>query len=168
MIKKPILFTLIMALSILFVGCKTNEKTAVDFPLFSIDNLLFKDISIKEINAENEYMSKLNNQLTLAEALEIFGKPLQDDRNALFPIGRSWQINQSRKLTVLFDIEDREKFLSSFYNGEFALPNEDLQYDESGIRFMTENELKVLSEWLKSFKAISAYYTEDGIKYPIF
>ena len=58
--------------------------------------------------------------------------------------------------------------MEKYRNGEFVLPEEVVEYVEGGIRVATANEMKVMAEWLKNYKAVESYIVENKKKNFIF
>ncbi len=112
--------------------------------------------------------SKVNEELTLREAIDLYGKPLPDESNSDYPILCSWHIEDNEFIYIIFETEDRKEFLQSFRNGDYILAEETVCYGDEGVRFMTDNELNTLREWIWNYKATSAYIVKDGQKDIIF
>ena len=46
--------------------------------------------------------------------------------------------------------------------GEYILPEEVVRYEENGLRQLTDNELKVLREWVMDHTPVCAYILQNG------
>ena len=107
-------------------------------------------------------ISKVNPNLTLGEALSLFGKPLPNERNSDYPLVYSWDVNGEEVLYMVFEKPDRGEFWDKIKNGAYILPEETPQYDSSGLRFVTDNELKAIREWVTSHTPVCAYTVRNG------
>ena len=113
-------------------------------------------------------VSCINEELTLGSAIEMLGAPHSDEMSADYPLVYSWVIDNKKKLYIRFETDDREEFMEKYRNGEFVLPEEVVEYVEGGIRVATANEMKVMAEWLKNYKAVESYIVENKKKNFIF
>lgn len=117
------------------------------------------DTETKDLSNINE--SEIDENLTLGEALELFGTPRISDTSTDYPLIYSWSINESEFLYIVFEVDDRKGFMEKLHTGDYILPNETVQYTESGLRILTENEMRTVEEWIKGHKAIRAYILEN-------
>ncbi len=113
-------------------------------------------------------ISKVNQNLSLGEALNLFGKPLPDTRNADYPLVYSWEVNKKEILYMVFEKPDRREFWDKIDNGTYILPEETPKYDSHGLRFVTDNELKVIREWVATHTPVCAYTIRDGERTTLF
>lgn len=107
-------------------------------------------------------LSEIKEGMTLDQAFELLGSVFSDDRNSLYPIEYNWKLDGDRRLYIMFETEDYEEFRERLHNGEFALPDEAIVTDSLGIRDATPNEIKVLGEWLRNYRATSAYVIDGS------
>ena len=141
---------------------KQDNNTSLKIPMsISLLGNEAKDLSEFDI-------SSINETLTLGTAIDLLGAPHGDETSAMYPLVYSWKINNKKRLYIRFETEDREEFIKKFNRGEYILPEEVVQYGEEGIPFATDNEIKVLTGWLRSYKASESYVLENGEKHFIF
>ena len=122
----------------------------------------------KEERTPSPAVSEITEGMTLGELLDMNGSPVIDDRNTDYPIFCSWDLGGDRLLTVVFLTDDRDAFWQKIVNGEFILPDETVQYGSYGLRNLTANELSEIQKWIRNFRAVAAYTTENGEKTVLF
>ncbi len=174
---KGVILCLLVAFMLLSIGCQSNERKSDlgwthDYDLKILpDTLPIFSEEIEEIKKPITLdKSKINENLTLGEALNMFGspKPYTNTTGSRFVFVYSWDIDDNTVLTISFDSEDREEFLKAYQNGDYVLPDETLVYKDEGIRYVTENEIKVLVDFIKGQKAIGASITRNGQREVLF
>ncbi|MBQ8288226.1 MAG: hypothetical protein IJX76_05580 [Clostridia bacterium] len=111
----------------------------------------------------------LKSGMTLGSIVESIGSPHPSEYSGVrYPLLYSWETEDGNKLYIKFETDDYDEFIGKYQNGDFVLPNEELIYDESGIRLATPNEVKVLKEWVNSYQAVYAYMLINGEKTILF
>ncbi len=166
--KSKSMLIILFSLIIFFVGCQLNQGKVRENNTRSNENgivpidLSFIDGETKEIFVIDK--SKINEDLTLHMAIDLFGIPRSDETNSSYPLICSWSVGDHELLYIVFETDNREKFMESWQNGDFILPEESVKYGDEGLRFATDNELKVWQEWIQNHKAVYAYLICDGQK----
>lgn len=106
--------------------------------------------------------------MTLSEVIDRLGSPETDSRDSDYPLVYSWKLRDEACLYVVFENEERDIFWEKMSDGSFILPDETPEYDEFGMRRSTENEIRMLREFILKHRAVSAYVIESGEKTIIF
>lgn len=154
----------------LFVGCNSDDDSLTENNLIiNENNIAYMSLLNAEIKDDSIVdKSEINEELTLGRALDSFGTPRVSERNSIYPLVYSWNISDTEILYIVFEIDNREDFMEKLRNGDYILPSEPIQYGDQGVRFATDNELKVLREWTRDHKAVYAYIVHDGEKNVLF
>ena len=166
----------ILALTMfLIISCESrrmeDETESVNSGTFIMNELLQDDEGIMSesiIDKSDIDISEVNGDLTLREALSLFGSPRVSETNSDYPLVYSWNINDDEVLYLIFEKDDRHEFMRKLNNGEYILPEESVQYEEQGIRHLTDHELEVLRDWKLSHKTVCAYVIQNGEKIFLF
>ena len=143
----------------LMVGCIFYNEKPTNSDITSNENTDSQDIDLDRI--VNIDLSDVYEGMTMGMALDEFGPSRPSEMSSNYVLDCSWRINETEILYVIFESDDREVFWEKYKSGAFVLPNESVEY-VNGIRRATENEMKVLTEWIRSHKAIYAYIVSNG------
>ena len=106
--------------------------------------------------------------MTLSEVIDRLGSQETDSRDSDYPLVYSWKLRDEVCLYVVFENEERDIFWEKMSDGSFVLPDETPEYDEYGMRRSTENEIRMLHEFILKHRAVSAYIIEGGEKTILF
>ena len=171
-IKRISFLSLIVILCLsAFTGCaNSNDKT--DTNPQTNDNVIALDYT-SLLNAETKDtpitdISIVNDNLTLGMALDSFGTPRTPETSSNYPLVYSWTIGENEFLYIVFETDNREEFMEKLRNGDYILSDESIQYGEQDIRLATDNELKMLREWIRDYKAVCAYTVHNKDKSVLF
>ena len=159
-------FVTVIVITILLNGCSSDDRNISVSERKAPQNTSLLGGEVKELTDVD--VSCINEELTLGSAIEMLGAPHSDEMSADYPLVYSWVIDNKKKLYIRFETDDREEFMEKYRNGEFVLPEEVVEYVEGGIRVATANEMKVMAEWLKNYKAVESYIVENKKKNFIF
>lgn len=169
-------FVLMLTISLL-VGCESKDESLNKTNALKSGMLMemdcFSRINAEIINQSQGVVAKVdinevNSTLTLKETLDLFGQPRVSETNSNYPIVCSWEISDSEVMYLIFERNDQKEFMEKFRNGEYVLPGESIEYGERGIRNATDNELKVLREWIMDHTPVCAYIVQNGDKKILF
>lgn len=172
--KQKSIMLIILGLSILLlVSCEYKDESQDKFD--TQKSGIFTGINyLSYINSEiiNEHqvgkseidINEINSNLTLKEALDLFGTPRPSNSSSIYPLVYSWEIGDGEVLSLIFERDDQKEFKEKLDNGEYILPEDVVRYDENGLRQLTDNELKVLREWVMGHTPICAYILRNGEK----
>ena len=142
------------------------ETTSAPTPISTIPGMdLVSDE--KKLVSESDF-ADLKSGMTLGAVVDLIGNAHASEYSARYPLLYSWETENGSKLYIKFETDNYDEFMSKYQNGDFILPNEELIYDELGIRFATPNESKVLQEWIGSFQAVFAYTVANDEKTILF
>ena len=152
-------FAFVLTVAIM-CGC-TNKgvKPAIQQNGLTVNYLTLAGAEKKKISSFDS--SQVSEGMSLGEALDRFGTPLPSETNSDYPLVYSWSLPDGEQLRIVFETDDRVAFLAKLQNGDFVLPEETVQYGEQGLRFLTENEISVLKDWIRGYKAVFCC-VEDG------
>ena len=176
--KQKCIMLIVLGLSILLlVSCEYKDDSQNKFDTQKSET--FMEINyLSHINSAiiNEHrggksevdINEINSNLTLEEALDLFGSPRPSDTSSIYPIVYSWEIGDGEVLYLIFERDDQKEFREKLDNGEYILPEEVVRYDEHGIRSVTDNELKVIREWIMDHTPVCAYIVQNGEKNILF
>ena len=159
-------FVTVIVITILLNGCSSDDRNISVSERKALPHIALIGGEVKELTDVD--VSCINEELTLGSAIEMLGAPHSDEMSADYPLVYSWVIDNKKKLYIRFETDDREEFMEKYRNGEFVLPEEVVEYVEGGIRVATANEMKVMAEWLKNYKAVESYIVENKKKNFIF
>lgn len=171
--QKCIIFFILVLTIFLLVSCGSKDERLNKPDTLKSETLMEMNY-LSHINAEiiNQSQSvktevdinEVNSTLTLKDALDLFGKPRISETNSNYPIVCSWEMGDGEVLYLIFERDDQKEFKEKFDNGEYILPDEVVRYEEDGLRHVTDNELKVLREWIMDHTPVCAYIVQNGEK----
>lgn len=172
--KQKCIMLIVLGLSLLLlVSCEYKDEspnkldTQKSETFMEINFLSHINSVIMNENREGKSefdINEINSDLTLEEALDLFGTPRPSDRNSTYPLVYSWEISDVEVLYLIFERDDQKELRGKIDSGEYILPKEVVQYDEHGLRFLTDNELKVIREWIMDHTPVCAYVLKNGEK----
>ena len=127
-------------------------------------------ISCEYKDGSQNKLDKINSDITLEEALDLFGTPHQSpsDTSSIYPFVYSWEIGDGEVLYLIFERDDQKEFKEKIDNEVYVLPEEVVRYEENGLRQLTDNELKVIGEWVMDHTPVCAYTEQNGEKNVLF
>ncbi len=163
--KLKIIIIFLLLSSIIFsAGCNFQASITDESSNFSDseESSTFADTEKRELTTEEKIM-QINTQLTRGTALNLFGTPRPNEFSIDYPIVHTWEFDGGL-LYIFFETDNREEFIEAYKRGDFILPEETVIYSEDGIRHATENQKKVLKEWLDNHTAVKAYIIKDNNK----
>lgn len=177
MIRRILLIIMAFVLTISFVGCEYKDESQNKLDTQKSETFMENNY-LSHINSAiiNEHqggksevdINEINSNLTLEEALDLFGTPRPSDRSSDYPLVYSWKIGDGEVLYLIFERDDQKEFKEKLDNGEYILPEEVVRYEENGLRQLTDNELKVLREWVMDHTPVCAYIEQNGEKNVLF
>ena len=168
---KALIITL-LTLCVLFSGCENTTVMDTDVTSLSSSTIAIpkpeSDLNEKKLVLQSDIVN-LKSGITLGSIIDSIGSPHSSEYSGvIYPLLYLWEMENGGKLYIKFETGDYDEFISKYQNGNFVLPDEELIYDESGIRMATPNEIKVYGEWIKSYQAVYAYTVKNGEKTTLF
>ena len=171
--KKYVVLFLLSLTMFWLIGCESEQESVIESDSTNseafIDSNYMTHIN-EEIMNESELgetnidITDVNWDVTLREALDLFGSPRVSERSSDYPLVYSWDINDGEVIYLIFEKkDDRNEFMDKLRNGDYILPEESVQYEEE-LRHCTENELKVLKDWIMSHRTEYVYIIRNGEK----
>jgi hypothetical protein len=167
--KKKVVIILIAVMMLLLAGCESAEsgtdgtdKSSSKVSLQSLN--LYATVGIVNGAAAEEKavdISLVNENLSLGEALNLFGEPRPNEFNSIYPLIYAWDIDDEEILYMVFKKDDEKEFREKIHSGAYILPDEPAEYTEDGFRILTDNELKVIREWVMTHTPVRAYTVKN-------
>lgn len=156
------LFYIAVLIILMLVGCNAHRSPSpTEKASLNVQNpmayLSVLNAHVGKKDTTNIDLSEIKEGMTLDQAFELLGSAFSDDRNSLYPIEYNWKLDGDKKLYIVFETENYDEFSKRYENGEFILPDEKIVTDSLGIRDATPNEIEVLGEWLRNYRATCAY-----------